>query len=318
VKKKNLFTRRLIWISSFCFIAVCAVVMGISYYALSNLTFAGDRALYGKKFSDLAQEIRTELLKRSDLTQISFKSPDGLTLSGFIIKRPNPKANLVLCHGYKVSKELMYGYIDLFPEWNILMFDFRAHGQSEGSITSIGYHEAKDATAAIKYLRDYTQQTTNKKLPLIAIGISMGGAALLKAAESESGFADALIIDSSYAQLDATVRKAFSVNSSLPRYPFFFVIKNLFHYFANCDIHSMNPVEFVKNIDTPIFFIHSCDDGYISPKNSLKLYASAQNKSSKLWIGPHCRHAWLHSYHSDLYKRKVAKFLRQTIPALVI
>ncbi len=318
MKRRKSFARRIVWISSIFFVLAAFVVFGISYYALRSLTFASDNVFHGKKQSDLVQEIRTELLKRTDVAQVSFKNADNMNISGLLFKRPNAQVNVVLCHGYKSAKELMYAYIDLFPEWNMLLFDFRACGQSDGTMTTIGCLEYKDVVAAVQFMREQMTNVNTKQLPMVVLGISMGAASVLKAAEFEPGLADVFIIDSSFARLDTTVIKAFSVKSSLPRYPFFPIIKRMFQYLAGCDIHSMNPAESVKSITNPIFFIHSCGDQFISPKNAIKLYANAKNKNSKIWIAPHCRHGWLHSYCSELYKKKVSQFLRKNIPTLVV
>src|SRR5579862_9127260 len=117
------------------------ISLSISYYALYKFTFAGDRVIYGKKTSEVAQEIREELLKHPEIRALSFPSRDGLKLAGFFVQREKPLGNMIVCHGYQGSKEFLYGYITMFPDWNILLFDFRAHGQSEGKITSIGCHE---------------------------------------------------------------------------------------------------------------------------------------------------------------------------------
>jgi len=317
-RRRRFFNRRMLWVSTSLFVAMAIVVFGISYYALRSLTYASDSVYHGKKQSDLVQEVRAELVKRSDLTQVTFKNSDDMNLAGLLIKRQNAQANIVFCHGYRGSKELMYAYIDLFPQWNMLFFDFRAHGQSDGTMTTIGCLEYKDVIAAAHFLREQTTNVNTKPLPMIVLGISMGGAAALKAAETDPGLADVLIIDSSFARLDTTVIKAFSLKSSLPRYPFFTIIKGMFNCFAGCDLHAMNPAESVKSITMPIFFIHACDDTFISPKSAIKLYVNAKNKNSKIWIAPHCRHGWLHSYCGELYKKKVTQFLRKTIPTLVV
>jgi uncharacterized protein len=288
-----------------------AAVVGISYFVLAKVTFAGDRIIYGKSLSALAQHIRGELLKRPDIMPVSFESEDQFKLSGFVIIRENPTANLVMCHGYKSSKELLYGLIDIFPDWNIIVFDFRAHGQSEGAITSMGFHESKDVVAATNFLKKHTSTVFQKKLPCVVLGISMGAAASLKAAENHPDLCDALIIDSTYARLNSVVFKAFSRRSHLPLYPFFPIIKLLFHHFASCNMLEMNPEESVRHIHKPIYFIHALNDSYISMNNVLKLYANAKDRHSKLWVAPECRHGWLHSYYPELYYRKVTKFLAQ-------
>ena len=296
------------------------ISLSISYYALYKFTFAGDRIIYGKKTSEVAREIREELLKRSDITSISFPSgpsKDALKLVGFFVKRENPAGTMVICHGYQSNKEFLYGYIDMFPDWNILLFDFRAHGQSAGKITSVGCHEYKDIIAAVQYLKTSLQNSVNPEnhtqLPLVIIGISMGGAATLKAAEVDQDLCDAIIVDSTYANLNATILQSFSLKSKLPYYPFFPIIKQMFNYVANCDMSSMNPVESVQHIQKPILFIHSCDDTFISPLNAVRLYANSVNKKSEIWIGPRCRHGFLHCYYPRIYQEKVINFLDKAL-----
>ena len=286
------------------------VVVGISYYTVQQFMFAGDRIFYGKKQSDLAAEIGSELLRRNDVSQVSIDTEDGMKLSALLFKRNNAKANLVLCHGYKGSKEFMYAYINLFKDFNILLFDFRAHGKSTGYITSLGCHEYKDVIAASNFLR---KQTPSQKIPLILLGISMGGASCLKAMEVNSSIADCMIIDSTFSNLEKMFLRGYYLRVKLPYYPFFPVIRGMFHYFGRCDIKKMSTTECVKSIKNPILFIHSCTDTFITPENSVQLYAHAQHKRTRLWIGPKCRHGWLHTYHPKLYKKKVDKFLGKTI-----
>lgn len=288
-------------------------IVGISYQLLHTITFAADRVIYGKKTSELAEEIRSEIIKRPDTTEVSFASTDNIPLAGLLIKRDNAKANLLLCHGYRGNKELMYSFIEMFPDYNILMFDFRAHGQSGGSITSIGYHENKDVIAGARFLRQQTMTSSEKQLPMIVLGISMGGAATVKAAELDAELADAIIIDSTYASLPSMGLKGFTKKAHLPQYPFYPIIKWMFHYLAQCDVSKMMPEKSVRSIAVPIFFIHSCDDSYISPNCAIKLYANAKNKKSSIWIGPSCRHGLLRNYYSELYKKKILKFLNNAL-----
>jgi len=291
------------------------ISLSISYYALYKFTFAGDRIIYGKRTSEVAHEIREELLKHENITALSFPSgpsKNALNLVGFFVKRDKPMGTMVICHGYQSNKEFLYPYIDMFPDWNILLFDFRAHGQSAGEITSVGCHEYKDVIAAVDYLKKSIYRSENSpKLPLVIIGISMGGAATLKAAEINPELCDAIIVDSTYANLNATILQSFSLKSKLPYYPFFPIIKQMFNYVANCDMSSMNPVESVRTIQKPIFFIHSCNDTFISPVNALQLYANSVNKKSDIWIGPRCRHGFLYNEYPKLYQEKVNNFLHK-------
>lgn len=287
------------------------VILGISYYILKQLTFVADPLIYGKKQSELAQEIRTELFKRSDIQKVSYFSRDGLLLAGYLIKREHAQGNLVLCHGYRGSKEFMYGYIDMFPQFNILLFDFRAHGQSEGMVISIGCHEYKDVLASADFMKKHFYSDDGKELPLVILGISMGAASAAKAAATEKNLCNALIIDSTFSDLRGALERGFSLKAGLPYFPFYYVLQTLFQYFGSCDISMMNTMATVEKITIPTMFIHSCNDSFLKPSNALRLYEHTGSKYAKLWIGPKCRHGWLHSYYSDIYKKKVFKFLKK-------
>lgn len=291
-------------------LVVTASICIVSYYVLAQFSFAGDRVFYGKSQAKMAEEIRHEIMLRQDVKEVSFFS-DDVRIAGLLIKVKNPRGNLVCCHGYKGSKEFLFTYIKMFPEFNKLLFDFRSHGQSDGSIISLGCHEYKDVISAVNYLK---QEMDNEKnlLPTVLVGISMGGAACLKAVDVEPCLCDAVIVDSTFADLYNIFVRSFYLNAGLPYYPFFPIIKTMFNYFGNCDMSTVSSIQSVRRIQQPIFFIHSCDDKVIQPYNSLKLYMHACNKKSKIWVGPTCHHGWLHNYYPVRYRKKVIRFLEKT------
>jgi uncharacterized protein len=288
----------------------------IAYFALQNLILPTDTIFYtGERISEVAKRFRKELLRRKDLHVVNFKTSDGLKLFGHFIKRQNAKANLLVCHGFQGCKELFKDCIDLFSDYNILLFDFRAHGQSEGRFRTLGCLEYKDVLAAAQFLRANTKQNKMlpSQLPLVLLGVSMGGSTCLKALEYEPNLCDAIIVDSSFMSLHDAVYNAFSYKSNLPTYPFAPLIEKMVGFIAKCDIHKMRPIDSLQNIEKPIFFIHSCVDEVIPPTDSLQMYAAARSNSKKLWIGPKCRHCWLHKEYPEIYKAKIEKFLQQAL-----
>lgn len=286
------------------------IIFGISYRMIQNLTVIRERVVYGNRVADLANEIREELLKHDNFKEVEFSSKDNLRLSGVLVTNPKPVANVLLCHGYQGSKEFMYSYIELFPNCNILLFDFRAHGKSEGTMTSVGVHESHDVISAAKYLQSLTK---DQRLPLIILGTSMGGAAALKAAELEPGLSDALVVDSVFCTLRAVMSQVFSLKTGLPHFPFFAVMTRLFNYLLGCDLDTMSLIQSVQKIKQPILFIHSCNDNFIDPKHCLTLYSHASSDRTKIWIGPKCQHGWLHTYYPDMYRKKVIRFLNKNV-----
>ncbi len=302
-------TRRRLISLALTLLTMAVIVVFIAYQVVIKFSYATDNVYYGKSQIRVANEIREELLANPHCTPVSFTSQDNFKLQGLLFKRPNAIGNMLVCHGYKSCKEFMYGFVHLFPQYNVLVFDFRASGQSDGTYISLGYHEFKDVVAAASFLK----KETSRELPFVILAQSMGGAAALRAASQYPNLADAFIIDSSFSDLRSMFLRGYSLRVGLPYYPFFPVIQATFHYFADCNVDDVNSLKAVEKIAQPILFIHSCDDNFITPDQSIQLYAQAKNSKSRVWIGPRCRHGWLHSYHPELYHAQVAQFLEETL-----
>lgn len=297
----------------FIFPGLFFLVLVVSFFSFKKLILPYDKILKnGEKLSVIARQRAQKLLQRDDLIPVSFNSKDGIKLSGYFISRQNPIGNIVLCHGYQSSKEFLSNIIDMLPEYNVLLFDFRAHGKSGGRFRTIGYHEYKDLFAAVDFLKEKTKSKLfSNKFPLYIIGISMGGAVAIDAAAKRSDICDGLVVDSSYANLNDVVYNAFSVKSGLPKYPFVPVLIQAVNFITNSNISSFSPLQSVSKVDKPILFIHSCVDDIVKPSDTLRMYANSLNEKSKLWIGPVCRHARLHRKYPEIYQKKIRNFLNK-------
>jgi uncharacterized protein len=132
-----------------------------------------------------------------------FQAADGTVLRGEFWAQPHPAPTIVFCHGYRFSCDTLHSTAALaYPlGYNVLLFDFRGHGQSERVAISGGHAEVRDLQAAIKAAR---QQPETLPGTIIIHGFSMGAAvALLTPPDPEVA---AIIADSSYARLDEVLR----------------------------------------------------------------------------------------------------------------
>jgi len=138
---------------------------------------------------------------------VGFRTPDGVDIRAwFLPAAPDPttaRATLILGHGFGASR-----HVDLrFPAflvpagYNVLMPDFRAHGESGGTQSSVGYLEHRDVQAAVAYLQA-------RGLTRIGImGFSMGAVVAIISAALCPAIAGA-IADSGYARLGRPVAQA--------------------------------------------------------------------------------------------------------------
>jgi alpha-beta hydrolase superfamily lysophospholipase len=125
---------------------------------------------------------------------VSFRSTDGVALDGWWIParkpvgrdapKPEPEwgqKTVILCHGLGANKsnQLVMAQ-DLVPGgYNVLAFDFRAHGASGGQLTTFGDLERRDVLGAVRWVREHRPAQAKH---VFGVGASMGAAALIGAA----------------------------------------------------------------------------------------------------------------------------------------
>lgn len=139
---------------------------------------------------------------------VHFESMDGTRLAGWYVPaRKAPKGVIVLCHGVDGTRTSMLAAADILHRagYAVLLFDFRARGESEGSRSTLGWKETEDVFAALKEVH---MRPELKKLPLGLYGHSMGGSTALMAAAGAREVR-AVVAESPYSRLDHAVDNHF-------------------------------------------------------------------------------------------------------------
>ena len=85
---------------------------------------------------------------------VEFKAMDGLTLRGVWIPASSSDKAVIILHGHGGSYDFDLYRTPALHEvgFNVLLFDFRAHGRSEGKRMTFGYEERRDVLGAIEFL----------------------------------------------------------------------------------------------------------------------------------------------------------------------
>ncbi len=172
-----------------------------------------------QKFKQLVEPELAPLLGSID--SVDFKSLDGLALKGHWMPafRPSPiqsQKTVVMGHGYQVNHRALLEVANGVREmgYNVFLFDFRAHGDSEGTKASLGYHEGKDVASAIQYVKEHYPEQANQ---LVYYGHSAGAAAIMLTPKTISkshleelnDSVDGMILDSPYESIDIEAQDQF-------------------------------------------------------------------------------------------------------------
>jgi pimeloyl-ACP methyl ester carboxylesterase len=125
---------------------------------------------------------------------------DGTRIAGWFVPAaagagPAPPT-VVLAHANEGNKSEMLAWAEpLHASYNLVLFDFRNHGQSSGNLTTQGVRETTDLRAVVGWLA-----ATKKPTAIAVLGVAMGGAAAIDEAASDDRVG-AVILDSTHATL---------------------------------------------------------------------------------------------------------------------
>jgi len=189
---------------------------------------------------------------------VVFTSNDGVELDGWFIPSQKGEENapsLIFLHGYPAEKgDLLWMAYPYHQTYNVLLFDFRALGESKGWISTLGYREAQDVEAAVKYL-------SGRGHDRIGIwGFSMGAAAALLADYTEE--VDAIAVDSSYASIEDMSRYVYRI-----LWPADILLGNIqimwAQFLLGVDAEDISPVEKIRGVDKPLLISYSPEDEVI-------------------------------------------------------
>jgi len=89
-----------------------------------------------------------------EFENISFKSKDNLSLKGWFIPSNYSDAVVIVGHGFPFDKgNILPATMFLNRHYNLLYYDFRYFGDSEGKISTIAFYEQDDLLQAIEYAK---------------------------------------------------------------------------------------------------------------------------------------------------------------------
>lgn len=230
-----------------------------------------------------------------DYEKVSFKTGDGLTLKGwFIPSRKATKKAVILLHGYPADKgDILPAISFLEKDYNLLLFDFRYLGESEGNYSTAGANEIQDLLAAIQFLKA-------KAIEDVGVwGFSMGGAVALMGIEKAPEI-KAAIAEASYASLALMAPEHFRI--PLLKYPLAYLLGLWAKIFLGIDIRDVSPEKAVRDTTIPLLLIHSVADDVIPFSHAQLLQrALERNPRAEFWFRTRLSHGDLgHEYQKRI------------------
>lgn len=260
-----------------------------------------------------------------------------LKRNGIMFRHPDARATILICHGFMCDKfDIGFLRHTMFPDYNVLVFDFRAHGENVApeQCCTFGRDEALDVAGAVNYLKS---RDDIKQLPRIAYGFSMGAAAAIAAQSKDPSLFSAMVLDCPYDATDTVVQQSLEkLSISLFGYTFEFPGKSILARYAynsfaqscikrllraithidvmqtNTQLYPFSPSEAAKKITVPCFFIHCKKDEKVPIHAAESLFDNVQGYK-RLWITDGRKHYDSIFFNPEKYTYKVNAFIQAVL-----
>jgi fermentation-respiration switch protein FrsA (DUF1100 family) len=243
-----------------------------------------------------------------DYEEVSFPSRiDELTLHGWYLPAEDGDKVIIMVHGAEQNRadpgikmlDIACGLVE--HGYNVLMFDLRGHGGSDGNMMSAGYYETRDLGGAVDYVVGLGFDDIG------VLGFSVGAAtAIMTAADCDD--IDAIVSDSAYADLNDLIEPEFSQRTRFPRFflrPLLFMVKMMY----GVDFTAIKPVEVVGDIaPRPILFIQGGLDDTVPVAHAYRLLEASNNPLDQLWLVPDVGHVEAYRTYPEEYMSRVTAF----------
>jgi dipeptidyl aminopeptidase/acylaminoacyl peptidase len=257
-----------------------------------------------------------------DHERVSFPTTDGLTLRGWFIPaasaslgRPvqeettgNACATILVGHGYPFDKaNILRHALFLHSRFNLLLFDFRYFGESDGAYTTAGLLETRDVQAAVEYVKGRKDVDPTR---IGAMGFSLSASSFILARHPD---VKAIVADSPYASLEKVVERQFFFFPGPTKWPLVALTKVYARLLLGIKLSDAVPADAVGELQIPLLLIHGDADSQIPVEHSHEIQAKADPATTELWIVPGADHGFAHALAGYQYEIRVREFFERNL-----
>ncbi|HSF25116.1 MAG TPA: alpha/beta fold hydrolase [Blastocatellia bacterium] len=268
-----------------------------------------------KRLSQLKSPHLRRLIRRSGIAyeDVTIPSFDGTRLYGWWMAASKRAPTIVALHGVKKNRTdvLRAALVLRRAGFNVLVFDGRAHGDSEGRFVTYGFYERRDVETAIEWL--IAEKLIDRRRVGLA-GESMGAAIALQVA-AHNPWIGAVWADSPFASLRRVAEEFMQRVTRLPGAvlsPVMWTTIQVANYRGKFDIETVNPLELAAKINCPVQLVHGAEDQLIATVHSEQIY-EALGGDKEIWVVEGARHARSVRHSKTEYSARLRKFFRKNL-----
>lgn len=250
--------------------------------------------------------------RRVAFEDVSFRSFDGTRLHGWWFESGTDRPTVIALHGVSKNRTDMVRFALTLGEagMNVLLFDGRGHGKSEGRFVTYGFYEKRNVEAAIDFVV-LDRGVSETRIGLA--GISMGAAITLQVAAANRRIR-AIWTDSPFASLTRVSMDRVRGWTRLPENalrPLVWVAMKVAERRGRFEVRAVDPLALAGQIACPVYLIHGDRDAVIGVDHSQSIFEALASVDKNLWVIPGVAHGRGFRWHTPEYASRLVDFFKR-------
>lgn len=231
---------------------------------------------------------------------------NGLKLDAWYASPDSAIGSVLIFHGINANKGYLLPEAEAFLSmgYRVVLTDFRAHGNSEGTTSSLGYVETEEVQLADSFIR------TKAAGPVYHYGVSMGAVVVVKAVADGKVNPDAIILDMPFASLQSHL-KARARTLGFPQQPFALLVTGWIGLERGYNGYGHSTVKYARKIKCPVLIEYGAKDAYVLKGEVEKVFNAIPGNSKQLMAYELAGHESLLQREPGKWQHTVTAFLQQ-------
>ena len=277
-------------------------LLAISFLLLAALAWFGSNYLLARREPDEADSPANYGLAAETAV---FQSGDGLTLRGWYIPVENSDKTIIVCSGANGSLDADMPVAPWLHAagFNVLLFDWRAHGQSEGQVVTLGCDERYDLISAVEFARSKGARRVG------VLGFSLGGSVALATAAVYQEI-DVVAADSPFIHIVSAVAGGLIERQVGPGPAY--LLARLFLITAclrtRRNLFIIDPVRWIGQVAPRPLLVVFGDRDVITPAAEVNLLLMRAGEPKDVWRVPEAAHRTVQAQRPEEYQRRITDF----------
>lgn len=214
---------------------------------------------------------------------VVLKTKNGILIDAWYSKPDSAaKGTVILFHGIMANKGMLAAEAAEFryQGYNVMLIDFRAHGNSAGNTTTIGFRESEEVKLAYDYLAGKGERN------IFLYGNSMGAAAVTRAVAEYNLRPAGIILEMPFASLQSHLRARARAQGfrGIGEKPFGFLVTLWIGVERGFSGFNYKTTTYAKKVNCPVLMQWGALDRYVLRAETDKVYKAIGSSDKKLVV----------------------------------